>query len=148
MIHVLQSRLARWTVDLANLRQSPTIGVAAQLVLWMLGTDIPAKIRDAPRLRLSLPSEGLIVHPNTRIGRNSTLFHDLALAPADAWIPEPHRTSTGGTEIGAGAVVVSGTGKKATIGERAFVGASAAVMTDVPAREAWAGDSASQVESR
>ena len=152
MITVPQSRLTRWTVRLVYLQQRRVLGVAARVVLWSMGVDIPAKVSIAPGLRLSHPTAGLVVHPSTRIGRDVTLFHGVTLGRTDAWLPEPTTGPRGGIEIGSGAVigagaaVLYGPGRTVVIGSGAVLGANSVITRSVPAGETWAGNPASRIK--
>ncbi|MGY1624178.1 hypothetical protein ACI789_18425 [Geodermatophilus sp. SYSU D00965] len=75
---------------------------------------------------------GVVIHPNTSIGRNVRIWHGVTIASsahlgtADKVIIEDD------VEIGAGAVLVNRRGRTLRIGAGATIGANTTVTKDVP----------------
>lgn len=74
---------------------------------------------------------GVVIHPNTRIGRRCHLWHGVTFA-SNARVGGPDWIVVGDdVEIGAGAVLVNRAGSTLRIGDGAVIGANATVTRDV-----------------
>jgi serine O-acetyltransferase len=74
---------------------------------------------------------GVVVHPQVRIGKNVTLYHQTALA-AQTWIGSPHRIIIeDDVTIGVGAIVMGSNFRSLRIGKGATVAPGAVVVRDV-----------------
>lgn len=88
------------------------------------GAELPLGTAIEGGLLLPHPN-GIVVHPEVRIGPNVLLFQQVTLGTG----PRPGvPVLLGGVEVGAGAKILGGV----TIGRRARVGANAVVLCDVP----------------
>jgi serine O-acetyltransferase len=90
------------------------------------GADIPLSCRIEGGLLLPHPN-GVVIHPDARIGPNCLLFQQVTLGTGGPLPGAP--VLAGHVDIGAGAKVLGGV----TIGEHAVIGANAVVLCDVPA---------------
>ncbi|MCE9657608.1 MAG: serine acetyltransferase [Burkholderiales bacterium] len=90
------------------------------------GADIPLVCRIDGGLLLPHPN-GVVIHPEARIGPNCLLFQQVTLGTGGSVPGAP--VLVGHVDIGAGAKVLGGV----TIGEHAVIGANAVVLCDVPA---------------
>ena len=89
------------------------------------GADIPLNSRIDGGLLLPHPN-GIVVHPDARIGPNCLLFQQVTLGAG----PKPGLpVLEGHVDVGAGARILGGV----TIGRDARIGANAVVIDDVPA---------------
>lgn len=68
---------------------------------------------------------GIVIHPDSRIGPNCMIFQQVTLAAGETGSP----VLGGHVDIGAGAKILG----DVTIGDHAVVGANAVVLQDVPA---------------
>lgn len=115
-------------------RQAPwwTFGVTRRLAVlrhrfWSVvcGADIPLNSRIEGGLLLPHPN-GIVVHPDARIGPNCLLFQQVTLGVG----PRPGLpVLEGHVDVGAGARILGGV----TVGRDARIGANAVVLDDVPA---------------
>lgn len=96
--------------------------------LWSVvgGTDIPINCWYlAGGLMLPHP-QGIVIHPEVRVGPNCTLFQQVTLGGG----PRPGFPVLGGAvDVGPGAKILGGV----HIGDGARIGANAVVLEDVPA---------------
>lgn len=93
---------------------------------------LPPEAEIQPDLRLEHYGLGIVVHPNTTIGRNVKIWHNVTLA-AETNVGSSHRiTIEEGVMIGAGAQVIARVNESLTIGRGAAVGAGAVVTRSVP----------------
>ena len=90
------------------------------------GADIPLKCAIEGGLLLPHPN-GIVIHPQVRIGPNCLLFQQVTLGTGGPIPGAP--VLAGHVDIGAGAKVLGGV----TIGAHAVIGANAVVLCDVPA---------------
>jgi serine O-acetyltransferase len=92
------------------------------------GAEIPLQAKIAGGLLLP-HANGVVIHPETRIGPNGLIFQQVTLGTGG---PLPGVPQIGGhVDIGAGAKILGGV----IIGDHAKIGANAVVLSDVPA---WA----------
>lgn len=106
------------------------------------GADIPLGSRIGGGLLLPHPN-GVVVHPDARIGPNCLLMQQVTLGVSGGASPGVP-TLAGHVDIGAGAKVLGGV----TLGAHAVVGANAVVLCDVPAGATAVGIPARIVPSR
>lgn len=103
----------------------PTI-FAAKLLFWFFGIEVSKHARIGPGLRLPHPM-GLIIGPHSSLGANCDLYADVRLCLAHG--------SKQGPQVGDH--VFLGDGAKVfgavKVGDHAVIGASSAVMNDIPA---------------
>ncbi len=90
------------------------------------GADIPLLCQIGGGLLMPHPN-GIVVHPDARIGPNCLLMQQVTLGTGGPKVGAP--VLAGHVDIGAGAKVLGGV----TLGEHAQVGANAVVLIDVPA---------------
>ncbi len=88
------------------------------------GADIPINTVIGGGLLLPHPN-GVVIHPDVRIGPNCLIFQQVTLGAHRGGIP----TIGGHVDIGAGAKIVG----PVVIGDNARIGMNAVVMIDVPA---------------
>jgi serine O-acetyltransferase len=89
------------------------------------GADIPLNCNIEGGLLLPHP-DGVVVHPDARIGPNCLLFQQVTVGTG----PKPGLPRLGGhVDVGPGAKILGGV----NIGDHAVIGANAVVLNDVPA---------------
>jgi serine O-acetyltransferase len=98
---------------------------ALRHVFWSVvtGADIPVSCRIDGGLMLPHPN-GIVIHPDARIGPNCLLFQQVTIGVAHGGVPHIE----GHVDIGAGARILGAV----TVGAHARIGANAVVLTDVP----------------
>jgi serine O-acetyltransferase len=94
------------------------------------GADIPLTSQIEGGLLIPHPN-GIVIHPQARIGPNCLLFQQVTIGASGGGVP----TLGGHVDVGAGAKIVGGV----TIGDHAVIGANAVVVRDVPAGAVVAG---------
>lgn len=96
--------------------------------LWSVvtGADVPLVCRIDGGLLMPHPN-GIVVHPDARIGPNCLLMQQVTLGTGGPLPGAP--VLVGHVDIGAGAKVLGGV----TLGAHAQVGANAVVLRDIPA---------------
>jgi len=87
------------------------------------GADIPTNCRIEGGLLLPHPN-GIVIHPDARIGPNCLVFQQVTIGVARGGVPRIE----GHVDIGAGAKVLG----PITVGAHARIGANAVVVSDVP----------------
>jgi serine O-acetyltransferase len=141
-----RTRMDDVVIRLVYLRTRGLPGRAVRLLLYVLGIDVPRGVPIGPGLTLVHATAGLVVHPETRIGRDVTIFHNVTLGRAEPWRPldrGPIRIVVeDGVVLGTGAVVLAASGETVTIGAGAVVGANAVVTCSIGPGETWAGNPA------
>ena len=90
------------------------------------GADLPLGCAIGGGLLMPHPN-GIVIHPDARIGPNCLLFQQVTLGVGGAVPGVP--TLAGKVDVGAGAKILGGV----TIGTGAVIGANAVVLQDVPA---------------
>lgn len=88
------------------------------------GADVPLNCQIEGGFQIPHPN-GIVVHPDAKIGPNCLLFQQVTIGAANGGVP----TLGGHVEVGAGAKLIGAI----TIGDHAMIGANAVVTTDVPA---------------
>jgi serine O-acetyltransferase len=87
------------------------------------GADIPLNCKIGGGLLIPHPN-GVVIHPDAKIGPNCLIFQQVTLGHRDSGVP-----SVGGhVDFGAGAKVLG----PLTIGDHAVIGSNAVVLCDVP----------------
>ena len=102
------------------------------------GADIPLTCQIGGGLLLPHPN-GVVIHPNARIGPNCLIFQQVTIGTRKGEIPP---CIGGHVDIGAGAKILG----HVSIGNHACIGANAVVIKDVPEGKTAVGTSAVIVE--
>ncbi|WP_084254149.1 serine O-acetyltransferase [Methylobacter marinus] len=97
----------------------------------LTGADIPINSQIGGGLLLPHPN-GVVIHPDSRIGPNCLIFQQVTLGTRNGEGPP---NIGGHVDIGAGAKILGAV----TIGDHACIGANAVVLQDVPAGETAVG---------
>lgn len=107
-----------------------------RLMLTMHASDIAAHVVIGPGLLMPHPT-GILMGPNTVIGRNAVIQHQVSIGPVTSnWRAANH---AGTVQIGdyvtvfAGAYIIG----EVTIGDGAVIGAKSLVIRDIPAGYAF-----------
>ena len=92
------------------------------------GCDLPINTQIGGGLLMPHPN-GIVIHPNCRIGPNCLIFQQVTLGSNEAGMRSGVPTLGGSVDVGAGAKILG----PINIGDHAVIGANAVVLTDVPA---------------
>jgi serine acetyltransferase len=116
-------RNGRWASMLIFFTRHPVPGLG-RLFARFLGCDVGVALPET----VFLPHpQGIVIHSQTRIGRDVVIGHQVTLGGRDVSPVAPNIED--GVYIGAGAKILGGV----TVGRGATVGANAVVTKDVPA---------------
>ncbi|MFI7579542.1 hypothetical protein [Kocuria kalidii] len=124
----------------------------AQQLLALQCVEIPAHVKIGDGFRLLHRGFGTVVHPDTVIGDNVTVFHGVTLGRADAWKPKVDSLMEG-IEIGDEAVLCAGAKILCKdgilrVGRGTVVAANAVLTQSTGEDEVWAGIPARKVAHR
>jgi serine O-acetyltransferase len=100
------------------------------------GADIPLNCNIDGGLLIPHPN-GIVIHPDARIGPNCLIFQQVTIGSSATGVPE----LAGHVDIGAGARILGAV----RIGAHAKIGANAVVLTDVPNGTSFAGVPAKRI---
>lgn len=123
----------------------------ARELLLIIGPDVPARVEIGDGLRLQHRARGAVIHPDTVIGRDVTIYHGVTIGRADAIRPRQQskmeRIEIGdGVTLLPGCVVLGGDGVT-RIGNGTVIAANAVVLGSTGDHEVWAGVPARRVGS-
>jgi len=141
----------RLYMRLIQAQKKPIIGPGIRQLLKLRGIDIPPQTLK-PGTRLILRHSGnVVVHVQTRIGKDVMLHQGVTIGRADIW-READPTFDGfiledGVILGANAVVTSSKGTL-TVGEGTVVGANSVLTRSTGQYEIWAGAPAKKIGDR
>jgi serine O-acetyltransferase len=127
------------------------VGWLLNRLLVLRGTDYAISVRTGTGLRLRHAGIGVIVHPQTSIGDNVTIYPNVTVGRSDVWRPA---NRFGGFEINSEAILCSGCvilneGPAALrVGEGTVVGANAVLNRSTGDWEIWAGAPALRIGMR
>lgn len=102
------------------------------------GADIPLNCNIAGGLLIPHPN-GIVIHPDAKIGPNCLLFQQVTIGDARGGIPR----LGGHVDVGAGAKIIG----PVTIGDHANIGANAVVTKDIPSGATAVGIPAKIIET-
>lgn len=116
---------------------------ALQHRFWTVvtGAELHLNTQFSGGLMMTHPN-GIVVHPEARIGPNCLLFQQVTLGMRTGRTGLP--VLGGGVEVGSGAKVLG----PISVGDHAVIGANAVVLTDVPAGAAAVGIPARIIERK
>jgi serine acetyltransferase len=106
----------------------PLIVAYKLLVEWVLGIELPLRLRVGPGLRL-FHAHGIVIHPDARLGANVVLKHGVTIGHrGDEDTEGPTPTIGDGAVFGPHSQVLG----DVRVGAGARIGAGAVVLSDVP----------------
>ena len=106
----------------------PLIVLYKLLVEWVMGIELPLRLRVGPGLRL-FHAHGIVIHPDARLGANVVLKHGVTIGHrGDEDTEGPTPTIGDGTVFGPNSQVLG----DVIVGAGARIGAGAVVLSDVP----------------
>jgi serine O-acetyltransferase len=92
----------------------------------IIGAELPRSVAAGPGLALNHAGRGVVIHPNTVLGADVTMFHRVTVGVRGAGMRAPKILD--GSYLGAGSMVLG----DITVGPSSTVGAGAVVIHDVP----------------
>lgn len=124
------------------------------LCIWR-GAELPDKEKIGQNVRFPHGLKGVIIHPNTIIEDNVTIFHDVTCGRGDMYNIDPRIKSTEflgvvlkeGCVLCAGAKVLCNRGKL-VVGKNTIVGANAVLTKSTGDNEIWGGVPAKFLKKR
>lgn len=112
-------------------------------LLALYGMEVPAAVEVGSNLRIMHRGFGTVIHPNTTIGDNVTIYHGVTIGRGDPWVSSS-QTQMGRVYIEDDVVLCPGTKIICTRGDLRIargtvVAANAVVTKDTGPDEVWAG---------
>lgn len=128
---------------LIRLRKIPVIGRMFKFILLVCGLDLPASVEVGRNVSFPHNSLGTVIHPNTVIEDDVTIYHQVTLGRAEVMYPATETnfidiTVKKGAILCAGAKILSKE-PHMVIGENAIVAANAVLTHSIGANEIWGG---------
>ena len=120
----------------------PLLALYRLIVEWLLCVELPAKTEVGPGLKLR-HGQGLVVHPETKIGANVTLRHNTTIGNKIDRNGNPTQPPSieDEVDIGCNSVVVG----PVRIGRGGVIGAGSVVTKDVPCDAIMVGNPARNI---
>ena len=130
----------------------PLIGRLASFALGLYGVEIPREVHVAASVRFAHKAFGTVVHPQTRIGENVTIYHRVTIARSNSWVPDPASRSAV-VDVRQHAVLCPGSvvlfrHEDIVVGEGTVLGANSVLTCSTGDWEIWAGSPARRVGER
>lgn len=142
------ARLWWWSTQLHQ-RGVPVLPRLLKLLIFaVFHAVLPPEARIQPDVRLEHFGLGIVVHPNTTIGRGVKIWHNVTLA-AETTIGSPVRLVVeDGVMIGAAAQIIARVNDPLVLGRGASIGAGAVVTRSVAPGAVVAGVPARPIERK
>lgn len=120
--------------------------------LALYGVEIPSGVEVGSGLRVMHRGFGTVIHPNTTIGKDVTIFHDVTVGRGDPWVAAEHARMgrvylDDGVTLCPGARILCTTGDL-HVGRGTVVGANAVLTRSTGINEIWAGIPARRLSIR
>jgi Serine acetyltransferase len=138
---------------LIDYRRKPVIGLLSHALLKIAyGIDMPNAVQLGGNIEYIHSAVGSIIHPQTIIEDNVTLFHQVTIGRADAYVDYSYRKGINiiikeGAVICAGAKILCKEGTL-TVGRNTVVGANAVLTRSTGNNEIWGGIPAKKISDR
>jgi len=133
-------------------RNSPWIGGIAYYILKLLGIEIPRPVKVGDQLELAHGGFGVVIHPQTVIGKHVKIYPGVTLGRADIYRPAA-QSSFGGIVVEDDAILCPGAKilcKEGVlrVGRGSVIGANAVLLESTGENEIWVGVPAKCVGTR
>lgn len=124
----------------------------AREFMLLYGLDIPAEVTIGDGLVLQHRGMGTVIHPDTRIGKDVTIYHGVTVGRRDAHVSRANSPMVDivigdGAILYPGACILGGPGTT-TVGSGTIIAANAVLLTSTGDDEVWAGNPARKVGDR
>lgn len=128
---------------LVRARRAPLIGRLAYLTLKLLGVEIPRAVQIGEGFLLHHGGFGVVIHPQSRIGKRVGIYPGVTLGRADIHRPMEQSAFKGivvedDVILASGAKILCKEGVL-TIGRGTVVGANAVLFESTGENEVWGG---------
>jgi len=138
--------------SLVYARNIPLIGGIAYFILKLLGVEIPRPVKVGAHLELAHGGFGVVIHPQTVIGKRVKIYPGVTLGRADIYRPAS-QSSFVGIVVDDDAILCPGAKilcKEGVlrVGRRSVIGANAVLLVSTGENEIWAGVPAKCVGTR
>jgi serine O-acetyltransferase len=129
--------------QLVYAREIPLLGGIAYFTLKLLGVEIPRLVIIGEHLELAHGGFGVVIHPNTTIGKRVKIYPGVTLGRADIYRPAAQSSFEGiivedDVILCPGAKILCKDGVL-RIGRGSVVGANAVLLESTGENEIWAG---------
>ncbi len=133
-------------------RSSRIIGGLAYYILKLLGIEIPRSVTIGEDFELAHGGFGVVIHPNTSIGKRVKLYPGVTLGRADIYRPAT-QSHFAGIVVEDDVILCPGAkvlGKEGVlhIGKGSVIGANAVLLESTGENEIWAGIPARYIGKR
>lgn len=133
-------------------RELPIIGGIAYYLLKLLGIEIPRPVKIGERLELAHGGFGVVIHPQTEIGKDVKIYPGVTLGRADIYRPATQSRFEGiivedSVILCPGAKILCKQGVL-RVGRGSVIGANAVLLQSTGENEIWAGAPARCVGNR
>ncbi len=133
-------------------RNLPVLGVAAYYILKLLGIEIPRPVKVGEQLELAHGGFGVVIHPQTSIGKHVKIYPGVTLGRADIYRPMDQSNFKGiiiedEAILCPGAKILCKEGVL-KVGRGSVIGANAVLLESTGENEIWAGVPARRVGTR
>ncbi len=133
-------------------RNYPLIGSLAYYILKLLGVEIPRPVKVGEQLELAHGGFGVVIHPQTIIGKRVKIYPGVTLGRSDIYRPI-NQSSFEGIVIEDDAILCPGAKilcKQGVlkVGRGSVIGANAVLLESTGQNEIWAGVPARRVGTR
>jgi serine O-acetyltransferase len=133
-------------------RPIPVLGHLAYYTVRVAGAEVPRSVRPGRRFRLMHGGSGVVIHPNTTIGNNVTVFQGVTLGRADIYRSNESTPFEGivledNVTVCAGAKVLCSSGVL-RLSRGTIVGANAVLTHSTRPGEIWVGIPARLIRTR
>lgn len=129
---MLHEQLWSLSRSLHKLRLNWPARVVKTINFFMFHCLLPTEAKIGNNVRLDHWGIGVVIHPNTIIGNDVRIYHQVTLAGEDVIGDKGGVTVEDNVLIGVGAAIIPRLGQRLIIGAGARIGAGAVVTKDVP----------------
>jgi len=133
-------------------RNIPILGRLAYFMLKLLGIEIPRPVKVGEQLELAHGGFGIVIHPQTTIGKRVKIYPGVTLGRADIYRPAAQSGFEGivvedDAILCPGAKILCKEGML-HVGRGSVIGANAVLLESTGENEIWAGVPAKRVGTR
>lgn len=133
-------------------RNAPLVGGIAYYLLKLLGVEIPRPVKVGEEIELAHGGFGVVIHPQTVIGRHVKIYPGVTLGRADIYRPAASSDFKGiviedDAILCPGAKILCKEGVL-RVGRGSVIGANAVLLESTGENEIWAGVPARRVGTR
>lgn len=120
-------------------------------LLRLFFLDVPQSVKIAGRITIPHGGMGIVIHPNTRIGKNVKIYQQVTVGRADIHNLKPGADFKG-FHIGDDVIICAGakilTSTEIEVGNGTIIGANSVLTKSTGVNEIWAGIPAKFIKNR